>query len=118
MLGSVTFVVLALTITLSLLGVTSLLDIPPLLSGLVVPILNSAIALFFGLAAFRGKAWSIQLTVPLAALALSHLVKFDLAHIAIFLVNIGLAALSFYLMRRCIAVHRSKHCGDSRGQSR
>jgi len=111
-LGSVTFVVLALTITLSLLGVTSLLDIPPLLSGLVVPILNSAIALFFGLAAFRGKAWSIQLTVPLAALALSHLVKFDLAHIAIFLVNIGLAALSFYLMRRCIAVHRSIHCDE------
>jgi hypothetical protein len=109
-LGSVTFVVLALTITLSLLGVTSLFDIPPLLSGLMIPILNSAVALFFGLAAFRGKAWSIQITLPLAALALSHLVKFDLAHIAIFLVNIGLAALAFYLMRRCIQ--------DSREQSR
>ena len=112
MLGSVTFVVLALTITLSLLGVTSLLDIPPLLSGLVIPILNSAVALFFGLAAFRGKAWSIQIVLPLTASALSHLVKFDLAHIAIFLVNIGLAALSFYLMRRCIAVHRSIHCDE------
>jgi hypothetical protein len=102
MLGSITFVVLGMAIILSLLGVTSLLDLHPLLPGLVIPIVTSAVAMIFALAAIRGSSWPLYITYPLPILALVHLKTFDFIGFATVLINIGLAILAFFLVRKCI----------------
>jgi len=103
MLASIAGVTLGMAVTLALAALTSLLDIHPLITGLVIPIFNAALALFLTVAAVRGNAWSLRIYYPLPLLATLHLVKFDAVFIGIFLFNIGLVALSFYLMRRCVA---------------
>jgi hypothetical protein len=108
MLGSITFVVLGMAIILSLLGVTSLLDLHPLLPGLVIPIVTSAVAMIFALAAVRGNSWPIFITYPLPVLALLHLNAFDLVGLATVLINIGLAALAFFLIRKCVRVGQTQ----------
>jgi len=108
MLGSITFVLLGMAIMLSLLGVTSLLDLHPLLPGLIIPIITSAVAMVFALAAVRGNSWPIYITYPMPVLALVHLNTFDLVGFATVLINVGLAALSFLLIRQCIRVGQSQ----------
>jgi hypothetical protein len=108
MLGSLASVILAMAITLSVLGVTSALNVAPIISSLIIPIINSTLALFLTVAAVRGNSWPIFITYPLPVLALLHLNTFDLVGLATVLINIGLAALAFLLIRKCVRVGQTQ----------